>query len=193
MTNDEFIITCKGKTIKGKFTYLKINEFAIRLSEPESELCAGSGHVPVLALAHNRFLDGDKLTDYGFQYATRLLIGLYSDHLFLEQNKEDFEDCTAELSPFLMRYKEKMESIINKVAAEKREFKKKFKSNEINEKEYTRKLRDLQNEKFEAETNYHDKLRMKRNELIDKYFADNLSCSLSYHISKKAEELANES
>jgi glycerol-3-phosphate cytidylyltransferase-like family protein len=155
MNEDEITIQYEGKTIRGRFTYLKINEFGIQMVEPMSELYSSSAHIPVFALSVTRFTDNGKITDYCRQRAETMLRNLYIDNMFLEENKEKFDTCIKELAPDFLLVNMIIDQEVENFRATRRELKKKFKNNEIGEKEYTSILRKRRNdERYEIIATY---------------------------------------
>lgn len=193
MNDNEITIQYDGKTIKGRFTYLEINEFGIQMVEPMSELHSSSAHIPVFALSVNRFTDNGKITEYCIQRAETMLRNLYIHNMFLEENKEKFDTCIKELAPDVLCVNMIREKEVDKIRAIRRELKKSFKNNEIGEKEYTSKLRKLNDDEFFEKEASRKNISLSVENLIMQQFGEKLNCTLKCYIINKAEEIADES
>jgi hypothetical protein len=194
MNEDEITIQHEGKTIRGRFTYLKINEFGIQMVEPMSELYSSSAHIPVFALSAHRNTDNNgKITDYCCQRAETMLRNLYIDNMFLEENKEKFDTCIKELAPDFLLVNMIIDKEVENFRATRRELKKKFKNNEIGEKEYTSILRKRRNdERYEIIATY-DIISESAEKIIMEHFGEKLNCLLKCYIINKAKGIADES
>jgi hypothetical protein len=192
MEDTEIIIQCQDKIIKGRFTYLKVNEFGIQLVEPDTQLRAGSGHIMIMALGVLRFTENGKITDYCFTEAIRLLHGLYNDYLFFVEHEDKIDQCIKEFAEAaIIPIKERKERILE-FQKTKREWKKQFKANEMDVKEYTDKLKELKNNDFNDSWDHSEWLSMLEDEIIANHFNQKISCSISSYIYGRAMEVDND-
>ena len=86
----EFIID--GMPVKAVTTFAFVNEFALKLTEPEFSTAIASLHIPVFALKHSRFLDSSlNMTEKGLEHAQTMTERLFRAYQQVYKFQDDID------------------------------------------------------------------------------------------------------
>ncbi|MCX6152599.1 MAG: hypothetical protein NT007_00405 [Candidatus Kapabacteria bacterium] len=142
----EITIKIGNQTVKCQFTVLLINDFVIKLIEPESEteMIMSSRHVNVWSLRDRRYTNKDgSLSEHGFTSAVDLLISLFEMHVLLVKNKNKFQELVEKLRVPYCEIKKLESDIINQFQLDLYELRRKMRSKEITNHEHQQKIEPL--------------------------------------------------
>ncbi|MFB6355498.1 MAG: hypothetical protein ABEJ65_03165 [bacterium] len=153
--NERITIQHKGHEVRGTIVHRSIRGITVRINQPYAGLKNGLS-IPYFAYFGDR--DPSYLEEKGDRTARRLLGELYDAGQSIEEHRSELKSAYQQYE----KEREEYLAIIGINHFEKKTLRRKFKNDQLTQKQYQRKLKPLQEENKEAKLAIH--------KLYDKYF-----------------------
>ncbi len=170
--NVEISVRINDEFVTARTVFLTIAEFSLKLIQPAFDFSIGSRHIPYFSLSYHKYYNPEtgKMTEYGLQAANEMIIKLYNLRKEAILYELQISDSVVEIQKYLKVEEKKVKDETEKLYAERREIRRRFKAGELSQRDYQSNLKKISSANFDMKINLSDKVDNAIKEKLNEFY-----------------------